>query len=191
MVLRLRHRDQFTLCSAPVQVTSISRAASTWWLWTATLVGRLSNNQSRDGSLGSSRTFRHIQHSRQNIFRWWTWIYSRGDTATVINLGCAQLLSSVMLAHSNGRSESRPASACLWRTLARTARITSTIFKEPASILQQPWPWYWFVPTQMFFGRPLNDFILILPGSYEPHNTWIETSQATEEAMRARTVGNG
>ena len=40
----------------------------------------------------------------------------------------------------------------------------------------------------MVFGRPINDFILILPGSYEPHNIWIETSQAREEAMRARTV---
>ena len=45
-------------------------------------------------------------------------------------------------------------------------------------------------PAQMIFGRPIKDFIPILPGSYRPHNTWIETSQAREEAMRARKVRN-
>ena len=42
----------------------------------------------------------------------------------------------------------------------------------------------------MIFGRPIKDFIPILPGSYRPHNTWIETSRAREEAMRARNVRN-
>ena len=45
-------------------------------------------------------------------------------------------------------------------------------------------------PAQMIFGRPIKDFIPILPGSYRPHNTWIETSRAREEAMRARNVRN-
>ena len=43
-------------------------------------------------------------------------------------------------------------------------------------------------PVQTIFGRPIKDFILILPRSYRPHNTWIETSRAREEAMRARNV---
>ena len=42
----------------------------------------------------------------------------------------------------------------------------------------------------MIFGRPIKDIIPILPGSYSPHNTWIETSRAREEAMRARNVRN-
>ena len=42
----------------------------------------------------------------------------------------------------------------------------------------------------MIFGRHIKDFIPILPGSYRPHNTWIETSRAREEAMRARNVRN-
>ena len=41
-------------------------------------------------------------------------------------------------------------------------------------------------PAQMIFGRPKKDFIPILPGSFRPHNTWIETSRAREETMRAR-----
>ena len=42
----------------------------------------------------------------------------------------------------------------------------------------------------MIFGRPTKDFIPILPGSYRPHNTWIETSRAWVEAMRARNFRN-
>ena len=45
-------------------------------------------------------------------------------------------------------------------------------------------------PAQMIFGRPINDFIPILPGSYRPQITWIETSRAREEAMLARNVRN-
>ena len=44
--------------------------------------------------------------------------------------------------------------------------------------------------TPHIFGGPIKDFIPILPGSYRPHNTWIETSRAREEAMRARNVRN-
>ena len=42
----------------------------------------------------------------------------------------------------------------------------------------------------MIFGRPIKDFIPILPSSYRPHNTWIKTSRAREEAMHARNVRN-
>ena len=45
-------------------------------------------------------------------------------------------------------------------------------------------------PAQVILGRPIKDFIPILPGSYRPHNTWIETLQAREAAMRARNVRN-
>ena len=36
------------------------------------------------------------------------------------------------------------------------------------------------------FGRPIRDFIPILPGRYQPHNTWQETLAAREEALRNR-----
>ena len=44
MALRLRLRNQFTRFSASVRITSNTRAAITWWLWTAILVGRLCSN---------------------------------------------------------------------------------------------------------------------------------------------------
>jgi len=41
-------------------------------------------------------------------------------------------------------------------------------------------------PAQCVFGRPIRDFIPILPGRYQPHNTWQETLAAQEEALRNR-----
>ena len=36
------------------------------------------------------------------------------------------------------------------------------------------------------FGRPIKDFIPILPGRYKPHLTWQETLAAREEALSIR-----
>ena len=41
-------------------------------------------------------------------------------------------------------------------------------------------------PAMCVFGRPIRDFIAILPGKYKPHNTWRETLAAREEALRNR-----
>ena len=41
-------------------------------------------------------------------------------------------------------------------------------------------------PAQCVFGRPIKDFIPILPGRYIPHPTWSDTLAAREEALRNR-----
>ena len=41
-------------------------------------------------------------------------------------------------------------------------------------------------PAFCVFGRPIQDFIPIAPGKYQPHNTWRETLEAREEALRNR-----
>ena len=41
-------------------------------------------------------------------------------------------------------------------------------------------------PAMCVFGRPIRDFIPILPGKYKPHDTWRETLAAREEALRNR-----
>ena len=41
-------------------------------------------------------------------------------------------------------------------------------------------------PAQCVFGRPIKDFIPILPGRYKPHPTWSDTLAAREEALRNR-----
>lgn len=35
-------------------------------------------------------------------------------------------------------------------------------------------------------GRPIRDFIPILPGRYQPHDTWRDTLLKREEALRHR-----
>ncbi|CAG2205462.1 unnamed protein product [Mytilus edulis] len=41
------------------------------------------------------------------------------------------------------------------------------------------------------FGHPIKDFIPIPPGRYSPHNTWRETLDAREEALRNRHIKQG
>jgi hypothetical protein len=41
-------------------------------------------------------------------------------------------------------------------------------------------------PAVCIFGHPIRHFIPILPGRYMPHNTWLETMAAREEALRNR-----
>lgn len=41
-------------------------------------------------------------------------------------------------------------------------------------------------PAMCIFGRPIRDFIPILPGKYQPHTTWRETLTSREEALRNR-----
>ena len=41
------------------------------------------------------------------------------------------------------------------------------------------------------FGHPIRDFIPIPPGRYSPHNTWRETLDAREEALRNRHIKQG
>ncbi|KAJ8365105.1 hypothetical protein SKAU_G00139360 [Synaphobranchus kaupii] len=38
------------------------------------------------------------------------------------------------------------------------------------------------------FGRPIRDFIAIVPGKYRPHETWREALTAREEALRKRHI---
>jgi hypothetical protein len=41
-------------------------------------------------------------------------------------------------------------------------------------------------PAQCVFGRPIKDFIPVLPGRYIPHPTWSDTLATREEALRNR-----
>ena len=41
-------------------------------------------------------------------------------------------------------------------------------------------------PALCIFGRPIKDFILILPCRYQPHSTWPDTLATREEVLRNR-----
>ena len=43
-------------------------------------------------------------------------------------------------------------------------------------------------PAMCVFGRPIRDFIPIIPGKYKPHESWRETLKSREEALRKRHV---
>ena len=43
-------------------------------------------------------------------------------------------------------------------------------------------------PAMCLFGRPIKDFIPILPGRYEPHPTWIDILNKREDALRNRHI---
>ena len=45
-------------------------------------------------------------------------------------------------------------------------------------------------PAMCIFGRPIKDFIPILPGKYLPHQTWRETLSSREEALRKRHIAS-
>ncbi|XP_060605955.1 uncharacterized protein LOC132758355 [Ruditapes philippinarum] len=46
-------------------------------------------------------------------------------------------------------------------------------------------------PATCVFGHPIRDFIPVPPGRYRPHNTWKETLDAREEALRHRHLKQG
>ena len=41
-------------------------------------------------------------------------------------------------------------------------------------------------PAMCLFGRPVKDFLPILPGRYQPHPTWQDTLDSRENALRKR-----
>ncbi len=43
-------------------------------------------------------------------------------------------------------------------------------------------------PAMCVFGRPIRDFIPVVPGKYHPHETWHETLKARETALRKRHI---
>ena len=46
-------------------------------------------------------------------------------------------------------------------------------------------------PAMCVFGRPIRDFIPVLPGRYRPHATWTDTLELREQALRHRHLKCG
>ena len=97
-------------------------------------------------------------------------------------------LSSVALAHSNGRAELgvKTCKPMLMDNTGPNGEINLDKFQR--GMLQYrntPDRDTGLFPAQVIYGGPIKDFIPIVPGSYRPHNTWKETSRDREEAMRA------
>ena len=103
--------------------------------------------------------------------------------------GAHHRLSSVALPHSNCRAEIgvKTVKRLITNNTDSHGSLDTNALQQ--AILQYhntPDPNTKLSPAQCIFGRPIKDFIPILPGHYKPHPTWSDTLAAREEALRNR-----
>ena len=150
------------------------------------VVGRYSGwpivKQSRDGSSGPVKCLRGIFVTYVIAYE----LSSDGgreftaeETQQLLsNWGVHHRLSSVALAHSNGRTVLRfkTRKRMLMENTSPNNEINIDKFQRGMLRYRKtPDRDTDLSPAQMISGRPIKDPILILPYSYRPHNTWIET----------------
>ncbi len=105
------------------------------------------------------------------------------------NWGVHHRLSSVAFPHSNTRAEIgvKTVKRLICSNTGPHGDLDTDAFQR--AILQYrntPDPATKLSPAMCVFGRPIKDFIPIMPGRYQPHATWRDTLAAREEALRNR-----
>ena len=115
-----------------------------------------------------------IAHSTQQFLKDW---------------GVHHRLSSVAFPHSNCRAEIgvKTVKRLITNNTDPHGDLNTNAFQQ--AVLQYrntPDPGTKLSPAQCVFGRPIKDFIPILPGRYIPHPTWQDTLDLREKALRNR-----
>ena len=105
--------------------------------------------------------------------------------------GIDHRLSSVAFPHSNCRAEIgvKTVKRLITSNTSPTGELDTDAFR--VAMLQYrntPDPETKLSPAMSVFGRPIKDFIPVLPGRYQPHPTWQDTLDKREEALRIRHV---
>ena len=103
--------------------------------------------------------------------------------------GVHHRLSSVAYPHSNCRAEigvKTMKRLIMTNTGPNGTLDTDTLQRAILQYRNCPDPQTKLSPAMCIFGRPVKDFIPIIPGRYKPHPTWQDTLATRENALRNR-----
>lgn len=110
-------------------------------------------------------------------------------TKFLVNWGVHHRLSSVAHPHSNCRAEIgvKTIKRMIMNNTGPNGELDTDAFQlAMLTYRNAPSQETKLSPAMCIFGRPIKDFIPILPGKYKPHETWQSTLQHREEALRHR-----
>ena len=104
----------------------------------------------------------------------------------LINCGVSHYLSSVTFPHSNCRAEIgvKTAKRMITSNTGPHCNLDTDTLQRAMLQYQNTPDSQIGSPAMCLFGRPIKDFVPILPGRYESHPTWIDILNKREDALR-------